>query len=369
MKADALTNAAIELVERGWIPDWLTRRAIRKLCGKRLASLNAGSEAAETLRQNEFIKAAKQSPIALVPEKANEQHYEVPAAFYERVLGQFRKYSCCYWPDGVETLDAAEEAALRETCLHAEIEDGMRILELGCGWGSLTLWMLEQYPHSQVTAVSNSHTQRIEIEKLAEQKGLRDRLNVITADMNDFKTSDQFDRVVSVEMFEHMRNYQRLLNRISNWLTAEGKLFVHVFCHRRYVYEFSDQNADDWMARNFFTGGIMPSDDYLARFDEHMQVQEQWRWDGTHYQQTSEAWLKNLDQQRDEILPILAETYGAQDAERWLVRWRLFFMAVAELFGYDNGAEWYVSHYLLQPVKVQLSLQDEADLAVSSQEM
>ncbi|QDV50003.1 SAM-dependent methyltransferase [Gimesia fumaroli] len=355
MKSDLMMNAAIELVERGWIPDWLTRRAIRNLCSKRLATLDAGSDQANRENIQTFIEAAKQSPIALVPEKANEQHYEVPAEFYQLVLGNRRKYSSCYWPEGVSTLDEAETAALRETCLHAQLEDGMQVLELGCGWGSLSLWIVENYPHCRVTAVSNSQSQRAAIEQQAIERGVADRLTVMTADMNDFATSQKFDRVMSVEMFEHMRNYQRLLNRIANWLTDDGKLFVHIFCHRQFVYEFSDQSADDWMARHFFTGGIMPGDDYLAQFNEHMQVTEQWRWDGRHYQRTSEAWLANLDQRRDQILPILAQTYGEQQAKRWLIRWRLFFLAVAELFGYRNGSEWYVSHYLLEPVSAQSS--------------
>ncbi|WP_339733469.1 cyclopropane-fatty-acyl-phospholipid synthase family protein [uncultured Gimesia sp.] len=353
MKSDLIINAAIELVERGWVPDWLTRRAIRRLCAKRLATLDAGGDHANAELRQAFIEAAKQSPVALVPEKANEQHYEVPAEFYQRVLGDRRKYSCCYWPEGVSTLDEAETAALRATCLHAQLEDGMQVLELGCGWGSLSLWIVQNYPNCRVTAVSNSHSQREYIAQQAVDQGVSDRLTVITADMNDFSTSQKFDRVMSVEMFEHMRNYQLLLNRISNWLTDQGKLFVHIFCHRQFVYEFSDQSADDWMARHFFTGGIMPSDDYLSQFNDHMKVAQQWRWDGRHYQRTSEAWLANLDQRRDQILPILAQTYGEEQANRWVIRWRLFFLAVAELFGYQDGSEWYVSHYLLEPVPSQ----------------
>ncbi|QDT19994.1 SAM-dependent methyltransferase [Gimesia chilikensis] len=353
MKTDMLVNLAIECVERGWVPDSLVRRAIRRLCSKRLDSLDGGSPAADAENRRAFVEAALKSPIALVPEKANEQHYEVPAAFYEQVLGARRKYSCCYWPEGVTTLDEAEVAALQESCLHAELEDGMQILELGCGWGSLTLWIAEHYPQSHITAVSNSHSQRAAIEQMARERGYADRVNVITADMNDFEPEQKFDRVVSVEMFEHMRNYARLLNRISDWLVDDGKLFVHIFCHRNYVYEFSDENADDWMARHFFTGGIMPADDWFSHFQEDMQVEQQWRWNGRHYQLTSEAWLENLDQRSAQVLPILAETYGTQQAHRWWMRWRLFFLAVAELFGYQSGEEWYVSHYLLSKTTVQ----------------
>jgi len=347
MKTDLLVNAAIECVERGWVPDGITRAAIRRLCSKRLRSLDGGSAAADLADRRAFVEAALQSPIALVPEKANEQHYEVPAEFYELVLGHRRKYSCCYWPSGVTTLDAAEDAALEESCRHAELEDGMQILELGCGWGSLTLWMAEHYPNCQITAVSNSHSQRTAIERQAAARGYSGRVKVITADMNDFEPDQQFDRVVSIEMFEHMRNYALLLQRISDWLKDDGKLFVHIFCHQKYVYEFSDQNADDWMARHFFTGGIMPSDNWLSHFSEHMKVEQQWRWNGRHYQATAEAWLTNLDQRKDQVLPVLAETYGQEDATRWWMRWRLFFLAVAELFGYQSGDEWYVSHYLM----------------------
>lgn len=361
MKTDLLVNLAIDCVERGWVPDRLVRSAIRRLCSKRLSSLNAGSPEAEADQRRAFVEAALQSPIALVPEKANEQHYEVPAAFYEQVLGARRKYSCCYWPEGVTTLNDAETAALAETCRHAELEDGMQILELGCGWGSLTLWIAEHYPQSHITAVSNSHSQRTAIEQLARERGCADRVHVITADMNDFEPDQQFDRVVSVEMFEHMRNYARLLNRISDWLVDDGKLFVHIFCHRKYVYEFSDQNADDWMARHFFTGGIMPADDWFSHFGEDMQVEQQWRWNGRHYQQTAEAWLDNLDQRREQILPILTDTYGALQARRWWMRWRLFFLAVAELFGYDSGEEWYVSHYLLSKATMNRHHQQAPD--------
>lgn len=350
MKMDRIVNLATELIEKGWVPDSLIRKAIQHLCTKRLSSLNAGSNDANESDLQSFVDSAKQSPIALMPEKANEQHYEVPAEFYDHVLGHRRKYSCCYWPQGVCTLDAAEDAALRVTCEHAQLTDGMHILELGCGWGSLSLWIVENYPCCQLTAVSNSHSQRAFIEQQAIEKGVSDRLTVITADMNDFTSSHKFDRVVSVEMFEHMRNYKTLLNHIANWLTDDGKLFVHVFCHRQFAYPFNDENADDWMARHFFSGGIMPSDDLLSRFADHMRVEKQWRWDGSHYQRTSEAWLANLDQQSAQLMPILAATYGERQANRWRMRWRLFFLAVAELFGYQNGEEWYVSHYLLEPI-------------------
>ena len=250
---------------------------------------------------------------------------------------------------GVTTLDQAEEAALEVTCARADLKDGQAVLELGCGWGSLTLWMAERYPNSRITAVSNSASQREFIEERARQRGLTN-LQVITCDMNELELDERFDRVVSVEMFEHMRNYERLLERVSKWLELDGKLFVHVFCHRRYSYAFEVDGAANWLGKYFFTGGVMPGMDLLPQFDRHMKVTEQWSWSGTHYEKTANAWAANLDAKRNELLPILAETYGRDKAERWLERWKIFFLACAELWGYDDGSEWQVAHYLFEPV-------------------
>lgn len=348
MITDAFTKLAIELIETGWLPDGISRQAIRRLCTRRLHAIEAGGNDEIQQRRRSFIEAARRGPIAPVPEKANEQHYEVPAEFYALVLGSRRKYSSCYWPEGVSSLDAAEDASLRASCSHADLEDGMRVLDLGCGWGSLSLWIAEHFPNCRITAVSNSHSQREYIEQRSAELGFSDRLSVITADMNHFASTQSFDRVMSIEMFEHMRNYDELLRRVSSWLNDGGKLFVHIFCHRQHAYEFSQTGADDWMGRHFFTGGIMPSDDYFSHFSNDMQVRDQWRWNGRHYQQTAEAWVANLDRHRDQLLPIIEAAYGGQ-AKRWWRRWRLLFLAGAELFGYRNGDEWYVSHYLLEP--------------------
>jgi len=277
----------------------------------------------------------------------------VPPALFELILGKRLKYSSCVWPEGVTSLDQAEEAALRATCERAELEDGMRVLELGCGWGAVSLWIAEHYTNCEITAVSNSASQREYILAKAERSGLDRNLTVITADMNDFDIGQRFDRVISLEMFEHMRNYRELLRRISNWLTPEGKLFIHIFCHRECAYEFVDRGETDWMSRYFFSGGIMPSDNLLYRFPENLRVVKQWRWDGTHYQRTAEAWVANMDRNREKLLPVLAKTYGSQDAARWFYRWRMLFLAGAELFGYQRGQQWWVAHYLLEQQAAQ----------------
>lgn len=341
------------LAERGALPDALIRYGIRRLCAAELRNYDAGDCEKQEEALQRFVEATKSAPIAPVPEKANEQHYELPPEFFHRVLGPRRKYSGCYWPHGVNNLAQAEEAALAETCRRADIHDGQDILELGCGWGSLSLWMAEHYPRSGIVAVSNSAPQRRFIEAEAERKGL-DNLRIITADMNGFDIDWTFDRVVSVEMFEHMRNYEQLLGNISRWLRPRGKLFVHVFCHRTYAYEYKAAGPEDWMAYHFFTGGIMPSDDLLLRYPRDMAIQQQWRWNGTHYRKTANAWLANLDAAKDEVMPLLREVYGA-DANIWFGRWRIFFMACAEMFGYDDGQEWWVSHYLFENRATQSS--------------
>lgn len=342
----SVTASAISAMERGLVPDFLIRAGIRRLLADRLLQCAAGDDATLESSKVRFMGEMCAGPVAPVPEKANEQHYEVPAGFFERVLGERLKYSSCYFDEDCATLDQAEDAMLALTCERAEIVNGQSILELGCGWGSLTLWIAEKYPDSTITAVSNSAPQRKFIEGRCRHRGLAN-VRVITADMNAFAASGTYDRVVSVEMFEHMRNWRELLRRISGWLNPGGKLFVHVFAHRRFAYEFQAEGEDNWMGRHFFTGGIMPSDDLLPRFDEHLHTEAHWLESGRHYAMTSEWWLKNLDARRDEVLPILAACYGPAEAKIWLQRWRIFFLACAGLFGYRNGSEWMVSHYRL----------------------
>jgi cyclopropane-fatty-acyl-phospholipid synthase len=346
----SITACGIEAIERGLVPDVVTRFAIRGLCRERIRELCPGSDGLTDSSRAAFLESMRSGPIARVPEMANRQHYELPAEFFAAILGPRRKYSCCYFPSDNTSLPEAEEAALAETCQRAEIADGQQILELGCGWGSLALWMAERFPHSRITAVSNAARQRHFIEAAALSRGLNN-LQVITADVNDFSPGGQdFDRVVFVEMFEHMRNYDCLLQRIASWLRPDGKLFVHIFCHHSLAYPFETDGAANWMGRHFFTGGIMPSADLLNQFNRALAVSQQYSWGGRHYQRTAEAWLANLDAARDDVLRMLASVYGAADASRWLNRWRMFFLAVAETFGYAGGTEWFVSHYLMEQV-------------------
>lgn len=343
----------IEAVERGWAPDALTRAAIRRLCRGRLLETRLARKGNCEAARSAFLASLRSGPIAPLPEKANQQHYELPPEFFALALGPRRKYSCCYFPGDGSSLDEAEEAALAITCERAELADGQNVLELGCGWGALSLWLAERFAGSRITAVSNSVSQRLYIEAEAARRGLRN-LQVVTADMNDYRPPPcGFDRIVSVEMFEHMRNYERLLARIASWLRPDGKLFVHLFCHKDLCYPFENEGAANWMGRYFFTGGIMPSANLLTQFNAALQTTRQQRWNGSHYRRTAEAWLANLDAHRDQALQILAASYGAEHARRWLQRWRLFFLAVAELFGFADGEEWFVSHYLLEPVDKQ----------------
>ena len=339
------TAHAVGWVEQGLVPDRVVRLGIRRLLKERLAEMRVYDAEATAAIAQAFVAAMRDSPIALLPEKANEQHYEVPAEFFARVLGPHRKYSGCWWGEGVQDLAQAEAAALRITCERAGLADGQEVLELGCGWGSLSLWMAAHYPGSRITAVSNSHSQRRHIEDEARARGLAN-LRVTTCDINEFDIeAGRFDRVVSVEMFEHLRNWPRAFARVAGWLKPGGRFFMHVFAHRGAPYAFVERDASDWMSRHFFSGGMMPADDLAPTFQDDLRLRERWRWDGTHYQKTAEAWLRNMDDAREALAPTMAATYG-QAAELWRQRWRLFFMSVAELFGHDGGQQWWVSHYL-----------------------
>lgn len=334
-------------VEKDIVPDFLLRRGIRNLLKDRLREQDRGNIEAQNQALQNFLGELRQSPIAVHTQAANEQHYEVPTEFYRMVLGKHMKYSGGYWPQGVNTLDASEAAMLALTCERAGLTDGMDVLELGCGWGSLSLWMAEHFPKSRIVGVSNSRTQRQFLLEECVKRGIRN-LEIITADMNVFTTDRSFDRVVSVEMFEHMRNYESLMAKVASWLRPGGKLFVHIFTHKEFAYPFETTGEDDFMGKYFFTGGNMPSDDLLLYFQKDLHILKHWRVNGRHYGKTSRAWLDNLDKHREQALPLLEKTYGQGQEVKWFVYWRLFFMACEELWNFSGGEEWLVSHYLFE---------------------
>lgn len=335
------------LIEQDKLPDFILRIGIRRLLKQRLQDETVGDAEAQQHRLNKLIAKLKTEPIAIHTADANQQHYEVPTAFYKYCLGKHLKYSSGYWNPGVTSIDTSEQDMLELTTKRADLRNGQYILELGCGWGSLTLFMAKKYPNSKITAVSNSATQKAYIDQIAKDRNLNN-ITVITEDINSFSSPIQFDRVLSVEMFEHMRNYELLMAKIASFLKEDGRLFVHIFTHAKLAYKFEVKDETDWMSKYFFTGGIMPSNHLLLYFNQHLTVENHWAVNGTNYAKTAEAWLKNMDAHRTEIMPILKETYGADQALKWWVYWRLFYLSCAELFAYKGGNEWMVCHYLFK---------------------
>ena len=346
-----INNSLIALTEKGILPDFIIRFGIRLLLKKRLSDIKSSHCEDASINQMQMISKMDNSPVATNTSDANEQHYEVPADFYKLILGNHFKYSCCYWPDNEKELDDAEVKSLITTCERAALEDGQQVLDMGCGWGSLSLWIADNFPNSSVTSVSNSRTQKEFIDQMARMKGL-ENIEVITHDMKNFNIDKKFDRIVSIEMFEHMKNHRELFSRVSSWLKSDGLFFMHIFCHKNVPYEFIDKGPNDWMSRYFFTGGIMPSDDLPLFFQDHLTIRKRWRWNGFHYAKTCNTWLKNMDSKKTSLIPIMKSVYGP-DHRQWWQRWRIFFMSCAELFAFNNGNEWYIGHYLFSKKEVE----------------
>ncbi len=338
----SFVSTMIDTAERVPLPDVIIRAAIHRLCSRTAVRLASGSKESDAA----FAREMEHRAIAEHADAANSQHYEVPAAFFAHVLGPNRKYSSCFYKEAASTLREAEEEALRQTEEHADLADGQSILELGCGWGSLSLFMARQFPRSDVVAVSNSSSQRQYIESEAARRGLTN-LRVVTADMNAFDPGEQFDRIVSVEMFEHMMNWRQLLTRLRSWLKPDGRFFMHIFTHRAGTYLFDRADREDWIAQHFFTGGVMPSHHLIRQYADLFAIEKEWRWSGTHYQRTALDWLANFDAHTDAIEAVLRPVYG-RDTPLRMRRWRWFFLATAGLFGYADGDEWGVSHYRMK---------------------
>lgn len=338
------------LVASGLLPDPVLRRIVRARLRGIAESFDRLGPAQQAAREAALLAEFEGGPVTVNPDDANKQHYELPAEFFQAVLGPRLKYSSCYWPDGVDGLPAAEEAMLALSAERAGLADGQDVLDLGCGWGSFALWAAERYPASRLLAMSNSRVQRRFIEQAALDRGLGN-LEVVTAEIGAFEPPRRFDRVVSVEMMEHVRNHRVLLARVARWLRPEGRLFVHVFCHRRHVWAFEPNGTGGWMAEHFFSGGMMPSWDYLTRYEDDLRLLERWEVDGRHYSRTLRAWLDAFDRRRADVSPVLEGVYGRDKTKLWSALWRVFFITCEEMFSLDAGREYFVGHYLFSPTE------------------
>ena len=336
----SFVSAIIGTAERVPLPDVIIRAAIHRLCS-RTATRLARTEGDISFAEEMAARAAAEPADA-----ANIRHHQAPAAFFAKVLGPNLKYSSCFYKEPASTLQEAEEEALRQTVEHADLADGQSILELGCGWGSLSLWMARQFPHANVVAVSSSHSQREYIEREADRRGLTN-LRLVTSDINTFDPQVQFDRIVSVEMFEHIMNWRELLTRLKSWLNPDGRVLMHIFTHRSGAYRFDRADREDRIAQHFFSGGVMPSHHLIRHYADLFAVEKEWRWSGTHYQRTAQDWLANFDARHEAIEAILREIHG-EDTALWMRRWRWSFLATAGQFGYADGSEWGISHYRLK---------------------
>ena len=344
---DSLARLAIQQAEIRRIPDSVIRSGMRRVIGGRL---RAEADLDPTARRD-FWEQAWRGPIAIETESANEQHYEVPPEFFDIVLGPRRKYSAALWPSGIGDLASAEDEALLAYEERAGLADGQSILDLGCGWGSFSLWAAERYPSSDVVAVSNSAPQREFISRVAAEQSLSN-LEVVTADINEFSPGRRFDRVVSIEMLEHVRNHRAVFERIRHWVEDDGAVFIHVFSHKELAYPYEVEGPASWMAETFFTGGVMPSPTLLPSAAEpYFDLSDTWWIDGTHYSKTLEAWLDRQDARAEDVRNAIEPVYGSE-TERWEQRWRMFFMACSEMFNYRGGTEWGVVHHLFAPKAV-----------------
>lgn len=344
---DATKRLMLASLERNLLPDAVIRRLSRLLLGGRLRSGYKPSAELQLSDLLQFAHSLREMPIAIQTDKAKEQHYELPTSFFKLVLGKYFKYSCCYFSDASKTLEDAEKAMLELYCERSRLEDGHTVLDVGCGWGSLSLYIAHKYSNCKITGICNSKTQKEFIDEQCRVLELQN-LEIIVADISTFEMEASYDRIYSIEMFEHMKNYQNLLKKISKWMKEDTLLFAHHFCHKTFAYHFEDTNDDDWITKYFFTGGTMPSANLLLYFQDDVSVVDHWLVNGKHYAQTSEEWLKRMDNNLASIKPIMESTYGKDQAVKWTVYWRTFFIAVAELFGYNNGEEWMVTHFLFR---------------------